>query len=40
MQWTVANGIVNGSNGKLSLKNNATRAEAAAILMRYCEVSK
>ena len=40
MQWTVANGIVNGSNGKLNLKNNATRAEAAAILMRYCEVGK
>ena len=40
MQWTVANGIVNGSNGKLNLKNNATRAEVAAILMRYCEVGK
>ena len=40
MQWTVANGIVNGSNGKLNLKNNAAHAEAAAILMRYCEMSK
>ena len=40
MQWTVANDIVNGSNGKLNLKNNATRAEAAAILMRYCEMGK
>jgi hypothetical protein len=38
MHWTVANDIVNGSNGKLNLKNNATRA--AAILMRYCEMGK
>ncbi|WP_418695047.1 S-layer homology domain-containing protein [Agathobaculum sp.] len=30
----VENGIVNGSNGKLNPKNNATRAEVAAILMR------
>ena len=40
MQWAVANGIVNGSNGKLNPKNNATRAEVAAILMRFCEMSK
>ena len=40
MQWAVANGIVNGSNGKLSPQNNATRAEVAAILMRFCEMSK
>ena len=33
----VANGIVNGSNGKLNPQNNATRAEVAAILMRFCE---
>ena len=38
MQWAVANGIVNGSNGKLNPKNNATRAEVAAILMRFCEM--
>ena len=37
MKWAVANGIVNGSNGKLNPKNNATRAEVAAILMRFCE---
>ena len=40
MQWAVENGIVNGSNGKLNPQNNATRAEVAAILMRFCEMSK
>ena len=40
MEWAVANGIVNGSNGKLNPQNNATRAEVAAILMRFCEMSK
>ena len=40
MQWAVANGIVNGSNGKLNPQNNATHAEVAAILMRFCEMSK
>ena len=37
MQWAVENGIVNGANGKLNPQNNATRAEVAAILMRFCE---
>ena len=40
MEWAVANGIVNGSNGKLNPQNNATRAAVAAILMRFCEMSK
>ena len=40
MHWAVANGIVNGSNGKLNPQDNATRAEVAAILMRFCEMSK
>ena len=40
MQWAVANGIVNGSDGKLNPQNNATRAQVAAILMRFCEMSK
>lgn len=40
IQWAVANGIVNGSNGKLNPQNNATRAQVAAILMRFCEMSK
>ena len=40
MQWAVANGIVNGSNSKLNPQDNATRAQVAAILMRFCEMSK
>ena len=40
LSWCVANGIVNGSNGKLNPQNNATRAQVAAILMRFCEMSK
>ena len=40
MQWAVANGIVNGSDGKLNPQDNATRAEVAAILMRFCEMGK
>lgn len=40
MQWAVSNCIVNGFNGNLNPKNNATRAEVAAILMRFCETSK
>ena len=40
MQWAVANGIVNGSNGKLNPQNNANRAQVAALLMRFCEMSK
>ena len=40
MQWAVANGIVNGSNGKMNPQNTATRAQVAAILMRFCEMSK
>lgn len=37
MQWACGAGIVNGSNDKLNPQNNATRAEVAAMLMRYCE---
>ena len=40
MQWAVANSIVNGANGNLTPKNNATRAEVAAILMRFCEMNQ
>lgn len=40
MQWAVANSIVNGANGNLNPKNNATRAEVAAILMRFCEMNQ
>ena len=40
MQWAVADGIVNGSNGKLNPQDNATRAQVAAILMRFCETGQ
>lgn len=30
-------GIVEGSNGKLMLKDNATRAQAATIMQRFTE---
>ena len=32
MQWAVANGIVNGSNGKLNPTGKVTRAEVAKML--------
>lgn len=35
MQWAVAEGLIKGSNGNLLPKGNATRAQVAAILMRY-----
>lgn len=37
MQWVVAEGIINGSDGKLLPQGNATRAQVATILMRYIE---
>ena len=37
MRWAAANGIVNGSYGRLNPQGNATRAQAAAMLMRFCE---
>ena len=37
LQWAVEQGIVNGKGGGiLDPKGNATRAEVAAMLMRYC----
>ena len=37
MQWAVGAGIVNGTSAStLSPKNNASRAEIATIVMRYC----
>ena len=39
MQWAVANGIVNGSNGKRR-RRTTQPAQVAAILMRFCEMSK
>ena len=37
VQWTVAEGIINGSDGKLLPQGNATRAQVSAILMRFIE---
>lgn len=35
MQWAVSEGLINGANGQLSPKGYATRAQVAAILVRY-----
>ena len=37
MQWAVAEGLINGSDGKLQPQGNATRAQVATILMRFIE---
>lgn len=37
MQWAVAEGLINGSDGKLIPQGNATREQVAAILMRYIQ---
>ena len=37
MKWAVAEELIQGSNGKLNPKGNATRAEIAAILKRFVE---
>ncbi len=37
MRWAATNGIVNGSHGRLNPQGNATRAQVAAMLMRFCE---
>lgn len=35
MSWANAKGVINGSNGKLNPKGNATRAEIATMIMNY-----
>ncbi len=37
MRWATANGIVNGAHGRLNPQSTATRAQMAAMLMRFCE---
>ncbi len=38
MQWALGSGLIVGTNdGSVLPKNHATRAEVAAILMRFCE---
>ena len=38
MQWAVGQGLIQGSNGLLRPQANASRAEVATILMRFCEL--
>lgn len=37
MIWAVENGIINGSDGNLNPQDNASRAETAAMLTRFCK---
>ena len=37
VNWAVGQGLINGINGKLLPGGSATRAQTAAILMRYCQ---
>ena len=38
MKWAVGKGVITGNkNGTLNPKGNATRAEAAAMIQKYCE---
>ena len=37
LQWACGSGLMEGSNGSLNPRANATRAEVATILMRACE---
>ncbi|MBQ7605403.1 MAG: S-layer homology domain-containing protein [Firmicutes bacterium] len=41
MQWAVAEGLINGMDGKLNARGDASRAQIATIIMRYCtEIAK
>lgn len=35
MRWAIGAGVINGADGRLLPKNNATRAETAAVLVRF-----
>ena len=37
MRWAVENGLINGMNGNLNPQGAATRAQVAAIMMRFCQ---
>ena len=37
LRWAVGAGVVNGSNGELNPQSGATRAQAAQLLMNFCE---
>ena len=36
LQWAVGSGIINGKDGKIVAKGNASRAEAATMIQRFC----
>ena len=38
MQWAVGQGLIQGLNGQIRPQSNASRAEVATILMRFCEL--
>lgn len=38
MVWAVSKGLITGDNGKLAPQNNATRAQVATIMMRFCKL--
>jgi hypothetical protein len=38
VEWAVHNGIISGMSGKLAPRDNAARAQVAAMLERFCEV--
>lgn len=38
MKWAVETGVINGKDGKLAPKDNATRAQFAAIIERYMKL--
>lgn len=40
MRWDVGEGLIQGSNNHLRPQSNATRAEVATILMRFCKLLK
>lgn len=37
MRWAVSTGLVNGENNRLNPGEDATRAQVAALLMRFCQ---
>ena len=38
MRWAIATGVIQGSNGNLNPAGNASRAEVATMLMRFCQL--
>ena len=37
LQWAVGSGIIQGKDGKLVPKGDASRAEAATMIQRFCD---